>query len=144
MENIYRGADAIADADLICDARRDIYDCLTEIFDRVKVKEGDILVVGCSSSEVVGSNIGKGSSYDTAKALFEVIYPELQQRGIFLAAQCCEHLNRALVIERECAETYGYEVVSVVPTYATCREPPASLQAAGISRPHPRNTLPRK
>lgn len=115
MENIYRGADAIADNELICDAQRGIYDCLTEIFTHVKVKRGDILVVGCSSSEVIGSHIGKGSSYDTAKALFEIIYPELEERGIFMAAQCCEHLNRALVIERECAEKYGYDVVSVVP-----------------------------
>jgi uncharacterized protein (TIGR01440 family) len=88
---------------------------LTEIFTQVKVKIGDILVVGCSSSEVIGSHIGKGSSYDTARALFEVIYPELEERGIFMAAQCCEHLNRALILEAEAAEKYGYEEVNVVP-----------------------------
>lgn len=115
MKDVYRGANAVADNELICETQREIHDCLVEIFNNVDVKKGEILVVGCSSSEVIGSNIGKGSSYETAKALFEVIYPEIREREIFLAAQCCEHLNRALVIERACAEKYGLEIVSVVP-----------------------------
>lgn len=77
--------------------------------------EGDILVVGCSSSEIVGKSIGKHSAFDAALAVFEGIYPILSERGIYLAAQCCEHLNRAVIIERECAKKYGYEQVSVVP-----------------------------
>ena len=49
-------------------------------------------------------NIGKGSSYEAAKIVFGEIYPVLKEKGIYLAAQCCEHLNRALVIEKECAD----------------------------------------
>lgn len=79
------------------------------------LQKGDILVVGCSSSEIVGETIGHGSSIEAAEAVFEAIYPILKEQGIFLAAQCCEHLNRALIIERECAKTYGLEEVCVVP-----------------------------
>ena len=76
---------------------------------------GDILVVGCSSSEIVGETIGHGSSLEAAEAVFEAIYPILKEKGIYLAAQCCEHLNRALIIERACAEQYGIDEVAVVP-----------------------------
>ena len=79
------------------------------------MNRGEILVIGCSSSEIVGEKIGKGSDFNAAKAVFEGISPVLRERGIFLAAQCCEHLNRALVVERECAEKYGLEIVCVVP-----------------------------
>jgi uncharacterized protein (TIGR01440 family) len=79
------------------------------------MKEGEILVIGCSSSEIVGEAIGKGSNFNAASAVYEGIAPILAERGIFLAAQCCEHLNRALVVERECAERYGLEIVCVVP-----------------------------
>ncbi|MBQ8005253.1 MAG: TIGR01440 family protein [Clostridia bacterium] len=86
-----------------------------ELLDAAELKKGDILVVGCSSSEIVGEKIGKGSSEETAKAVFGAIYEETSKRGIFLAAQCCEHLNRAIIIEEECAEKYGLEKVSAVP-----------------------------
>ncbi len=88
---------------------------INELFDKTSLKKGDILVIGCSSSEILGNNIGKGSSYGAAKLLFEVIYPIIKEKGVYLAAQCCEHLNRALIIERECAEKYGYEPVAVIP-----------------------------
>ena len=81
----------------------------------VPMNKGEILVVGCSSSEIVGEMIGKGSDFNAARAVYDGIAPVLKERGIFLAAQCCEHLNRALVVERECAEKYGLEVVCVVP-----------------------------
>ena len=64
---------------------------------------------------MVGKQIGKGSSIDAAQAAFRGIYPILQERGIHLAVQCCEHLNRALILEEEAAEKYGYEPVNVVP-----------------------------
>ncbi len=86
-----------------------------ELLDAAELKKGDILVVGCSSSEIVGEKIGKGSSLESAEAVFEAIYAETEKRGVFLAAQCCEHLNRAIIIERECAEKYGLEQVCVVP-----------------------------
>lgn len=88
---------------------------IEEFLSVVPMKAGEILVVGCSSSEIVGETIGKGSDFNAANAVFEGIVSILNEKGIFLAAQCCEHLNRALVVERECAEKYGLEVVCVVP-----------------------------
>ena len=88
---------------------------VTELLDIAGLSAGDIFVVGCSSSEVLGGTIGKASSQEAAQAVFEGIYPALRERGIYLAAQCCEHLNRALIVERDCAERYGYEPVCVVP-----------------------------
>lgn len=86
-----------------------------ELLEVAELSNDDILVVGCSSSEIIGGKIGKASSLEAAEAAFEGIYSVLAEKGIFLAAQCCEHLNRALVIERECAKKYGYDIVSVVP-----------------------------
>ena len=88
---------------------------IEEFLSVVPMNKGEILVVGCSSSEIVGETIGKGSDFNAAKAVYEGIAPVLAEKGIFLAAQCCEHLNRALVIERECAEKYRLDVVCVVP-----------------------------
>jgi len=87
----------------------------TELLELAKLPRGGLFVVGCSSSEILGGRIGKASSTETAQAVFAGIYPVLQEQGVFLAAQCCEHLNRALVVEAACAEKYGYEPVSVRP-----------------------------
>lgn len=87
----------------------------TQLLDVAGMEPGQILVVGCSSSEVVGGHIGKASSLETAQAIFRGIWPVAQRHGVFLAAQCCEHLNRALIVERACAERYSYEPVCVVP-----------------------------
>lgn len=86
-----------------------------ELLAAAKLERGDIFVVGCSSSEIVGGQIGHASSLEAAQAVFAGVYPALQERGIWLAAQCCEHLNRALVLERDCARQYGYDPVCVVP-----------------------------
>lgn len=88
---------------------------VTELLDQANMKPGALFVVGCSSSEMVGKRIGKGSSMDAAQAAFRGIYPVLQERGIHLAVQCCEHLNRALIMERSVAENKGYEIVNVMP-----------------------------
>lgn len=79
------------------------------------LRAGDLFVVGCSSSEIVGGRIGKNSSLEAAEAVYCAIAPILSEAGIYFAVQCCEHLNRALILERECAEHYGYETVSVCP-----------------------------
>jgi len=79
------------------------------------LKAGDLLVIGCSSSEVIGGMIGKASSVDAAKAVFEGIEPIIKRNGICLAVQCCEHLNRALIMEEMVAERFGYEIVNVRP-----------------------------
>ena len=100
---------------------------VTELLEIAKLKPGKIFVVGCSSSEVggekigthssvmVGARIGKGSSLEAAQAAFAGIYPVLQAQGIELAVQCCEHLNRALVVERAVAESHGFEIVNAIP-----------------------------
>lgn len=88
---------------------------LNDLLNRGSAKKGQLLVVGCSSSEIIGSVIGKGSSPDAAKALVEVMLPILEENGILLAAQCCEHLNRALIVERSTAEKFGLEIVNVRP-----------------------------
>ena len=77
------------------------------------LKKGQILVVGCSSSEVSGEKIGTYSSVDVAKAVFDGIFEVTNEHEIFLAAQCCEHLNRAIIIER--AAVPNYDIVNVVP-----------------------------
>lgn len=87
----------------------------SELLAEANLRPGDIFVVGCSSSEIVGGHIGKASSLEAAQAVFDGIRPLLEERGIYLAAQCCEHLNRALIIEADCAEKYGYDPVSVRP-----------------------------
>ena len=90
-------------------------EAVLELIETAGLKVGDLLVVGCSSSEIVGEHIGKGSSREAAQAVFDGIYPELQRRGIYLAAQCCEHLNRSLILERAAAEKFGYEEINVRP-----------------------------
>lgn len=86
-----------------------------EIIEQAKIGKGSIFVVGCSSSTVKGENYGKASSMEIAQAIFDGIYPKLKSRGIFLAAQCCEHLNRAIITEREAAEKLREPEVNVVP-----------------------------
>ena len=88
---------------------------IEEILDHTDLKPGNLFVVGCSSSEVAGGRIGKNSNFDVACEIFSGIYPLLQEKKVYLAAQCCEHLNRALILEREAAEKYGYEPVCVIP-----------------------------
>lgn len=84
-----------------------------ELCEKAKLKSGDIMVVGCSSSEVAGGVIGHNSSLETAEAVFAGIYDVLNKKGIYLAAQCCEHLNRAIIIEKEAA--LNCDIVNVVP-----------------------------
>ena len=88
---------------------------VTELLEQANMHPGSLLVIGCSSSEMVGMKIGKGSSMDAAQAAFTGIAPVLKEQGIELAVQCCEHLNRALIIERRVAEQRGYEIVNVMP-----------------------------
>ena len=88
---------------------------ITELIEQSGIQEGEILVIGCSSSEMTGGVIGKSSAPEAADALLDAIYPIIKEKKIFLAAQCCEHLNRALIIERECAQKYNLDEVCVVP-----------------------------
>ena len=86
-----------------------------ELVETAKLKAGDLFVVGCSSSEITGARIGTDSKPETADEVFRGVYEVLKGKGIYLAAQCCEHLNRALVVEADYAEKHGIETVNAVP-----------------------------
>lgn len=113
---------------------RDIKSALTVLLGEAKLKPGQILVVGCSSSEILGKKIGSCTNYDIGKAVYQGLASLVSAEDLFLAVQCCEHLNRCLVVERDCAEKYSGEIVNVVPqlnaggalatvAYESCRDP---------------------
>lgn len=87
----------------------------TELLDFANPEEGSILVVGCSSSEVYNHKIGSFSNEEVGKCIFDTLYAIAKERKIYLATQCCEHLNRALIVEKACAKEHGLSVVNVVP-----------------------------
>ena len=87
----------------------------TEYLEIANLKPGQIIVIGCSTSEVHGGRIGKDSQPDIAEALYQVLAPMAEEKGLYLAFQCCEHLNRALVVDREVMEKHRLTQVTVVP-----------------------------
>lgn len=89
------------------------YNSALEIIEIAKLNKNDILVIGCSTSEILGDKIGTNSSPDAAKAVFDGIYKAAKEKGVFVAAQCCEHLNRAIIVER--AAVPQADIVNVVP-----------------------------
>ena len=88
---------------------------VNELLDISKLDKDEILVVGCSTSEVDHHKIGSFSSADIGEVLFNTIKEITDRKGIYLATQCCEHLNRAIVVEKECAKKYNLNIVNVVP-----------------------------
>ena len=86
---------------------------IKELYEKAKLKPGNIVVVGCSTSEVLGSKIGTNSNPDTAKEIFNALHDYVKANGLYLAIQCCEHLNRAIIVER--AAVPGAEAVNVIP-----------------------------
>ncbi|MBR5422312.1 MAG: TIGR01440 family protein [Lachnospiraceae bacterium] len=86
-----------------------------EVSSLAKLKAGELLVVGCSTSAVLGERIGTHSSPELAEELWKGIYAAVKELDLHIAVQCCEHLNRALVVERETMERYGLEQVNAVP-----------------------------
>ena len=86
---------------------------VNEIIEKAALKEGNILIIGCSTSEILGSSIGTNSAPEAAAEVFSALYESAKEKGIYLAFQCCEHLNRAVVIEREAAP--NLEAVNVIP-----------------------------
>lgn len=87
----------------------------TEYLELTNLRAGQIIVIGCSTSEVHGGRIGKDSQPDIAEALYNVLAPMAEEKDLHLAFQCCEHLNRALVVDREVMEKYNLTEVTVVP-----------------------------
>ncbi|RNF40022.1 TIGR01440 family protein [Planococcus salinus] len=88
---------------------------LSELEQQIEFKKGQVFVVGCSTSEIAGKRIGTGGGLDIAESLFEPFVKFAAKHGLYLAFQGCEHINRALTIEREAAEKYGWEPVTVIP-----------------------------
>lgn len=86
-----------------------------EVITAGNLKKGDLFVLGCTTSEVVGGVIGKNSSAEVGQWIVSTLIEQLDKKGISLAVQGCEHINRALAMERRVAEEKGFEIVSVVP-----------------------------
>ena len=95
------------------DIKRQANSVISELCEMANLKKGNIVVIGCSSSEICGQSIGSDSNVEVAQVVFNEIYSVLKEKGIYLCAQCCEHLNRAIIIEKE-AVPYA-EYVNVVP-----------------------------
>ncbi|HWQ42514.1 MAG TPA: TIGR01440 family protein [Desulfosporosinus sp.] len=88
---------------------------LDAFFLRANLRLRQIIVLGCSTSEVIGQQIGQGSSLEIAEMLLPPLLERVQQQGLFLAVQGCEHINRALVVEEACVDHYRLEAVTVLP-----------------------------
>ena len=88
---------------------------IEELIETANMKPGQIMVIGCSSSEIAAHTIGRYSSKEVGETVFNALNNVAKKHQIYLAAQCCEHLNRAIIIEEEAAEKYGLEMVNVKP-----------------------------
>lgn len=97
------------------EVKRQTKEATASLLQVARLKPGEILVLGCSTSEVLGYRIGSASNVGIAQAILEGIEEALKGTGVHLAVQCCEHLNRALVVEEETAEKYGLTEVTVLP-----------------------------
>ena len=97
------------------DIKKQVFDAVNALADASGLKSGQIMILGCSTSEICGERIGHGSVYKTGEEVISGALASLKPRGIYLAVGCCEHLNRAVVLEREAAEKYGFETVCVIP-----------------------------
>lgn len=96
-------------------ARQDIATVVDEWVSGDYLKAGDLFVIGCSTSEVIGKNIGTSGSEDVAATIFAAMKNLQQKTGVHLVFQSCEHINRALVMEKETSKKYQLEEVSVIP-----------------------------
>lgn len=101
----------------IAQLRLDLQAIMDDILSQMPLKPNDLFVLGCSTSEIQGKHIGKHSSPEIGEMIVKVLREKLQERQVYLAVQGCEHINRALVVEREVAEWYHLTQVNVVPQY---------------------------
>lgn len=95
--------------------KENAYKIAKELIAAAGLKPGALLVVGCSSSEILGEKIGTHSAPEVGDEVAEGLLAACREEGVFLAAQCCEHLNRALILEREVAEQRWFPRVNAVP-----------------------------
>ena len=100
---------------LLAEVEREAANAAQELVEAARLHRGQIVVIGCSTSEVVGHQVGSWSTPEAAQAIFRGLQSVFAPRGVYLAAQCCEHLNRALAVERATAEKYGLDEVCAVP-----------------------------
>ena len=98
---------------MTCDVYKEAKAVIEELCERARLRQGNTVVVGCSTSEVIGSRIGTNSSPEVAERIYAGLSDAAAERGVYLAVQCCEHLNRAIIVEREAVP--GAEAVNVVP-----------------------------
>jgi uncharacterized protein (TIGR01440 family) len=88
---------------------------IQELAEAGRLEAGQLLVIGTSTSEVLGQHIGTSGTEEVARHIFAAVEEARQHIGFYPVYQCCEHLNRALVVEREAMRAYQLEQVSVIP-----------------------------
>ena len=103
----------VENKNLLVQVKEEAANAARQLAEVARLHKGQIVVVGCSTSEVVGHNVGSWSTPEVANAIFEGLNSVFAPMGVYIAAQCCEHLNRALIVEHE-AVPYG-EIVNVMP-----------------------------
>ena len=103
----------VENKNLLAQVKEESADAARQLADAAKLHKGQIVVVGCSTSEVVGHNVGSWSTPEVANAIFEGLNSVFAPMGVYIAAQCCEHLNRALIVEHEAVP--NGEIVNVMP-----------------------------
>ena len=117
-----------------------------QLAEAAHLRRGQIVVIGCSTSEVVGHQVGSWSTPEVADAIFRGLNSVFAPMGVYMAAQCCEHLNRALIVEQ--AAVPGAEIVNVVPqpkagsSFATAAyhafRHPVALEESGLAGIRPK------
>jgi uncharacterized protein (TIGR01440 family) len=103
----------VDDKNIVVQIKSDAAKAASELVEAAHLKKGDIVVVGCSTSETLGNQVGSHSVPEVGKAIYEGLQSVFGTQGIYIAAQCCEHLNRAIIIEHEAVP--NEEIVNVVP-----------------------------
>ena len=103
----------VENKDLLAQVKVESANAARQLAEAAKLHKGQIVVVGCSTSEVVGHNVGSWSTPEVANAIFEGLNSVFSPMGVYIAAQCCEHLNRALIVEHEAVP--NGEIVNVMP-----------------------------
>ena len=93
--------------------KKEAEEAASELLEKARLKKGNIAVIGCSTSEILGDDLGGHSTPEIAQAVFDGINSVFKPKGIYIAAQCCEHLNRAIIIEREAVPFL--QIVNAVP-----------------------------
>lgn len=103
----------VENAALLTQVRQQAADAAAQLVQAAHLHKGQLVVIGCSTSEVVGRNVGSWSTPEVAQAIFDGFHSVFAPLGVYMAAQCCEHLNRALIVEAEAVP--GAEIVNVKP-----------------------------